>query len=258
MLHCASYFEKQQSSCHDQQKVLSPRSILVKERRSQDGVNVNIYGNISSNLIQFNSTSTSSINYFSKAPNFQVCYSFQDILDHIPTKTMAFRNIHRNGRGDISKTSSAYSTQPASDYTVYSSSKPLFLNLCDTSEVQPQHHVVQDINTKIGFLAFQLHNEQQKTTLLEQIIKMQEEKIKVLQSKTSFVCTPEPEEQQPIDHHTIRYELEAAQAKAIFLEDKCMLQERIISLQQGWIEDLQYNGCDEVEVDMGEESACDT
>jgi hypothetical protein len=168
---------------------------------------------------------------------------------------MAFSTATNNSRAGTSKDSSAYSTNPASDYKTYCSTAPSTMDLFNTPSIHPSQPLLQDIHTKTGLLAFQLHSEQQKSALLQQIIKMQDEKIKVLQSKTSFVCSPEPEAQQPEDYQTIKYELEAARAKAIYLEDKCSLQERIINLQKGWIEDLQWNGSDEVEMEMGESSS---
>ena len=122
------------------------------------------------------------------------------------------------------------STVPFEDYNVLD----LLTQDANTSSATgnaPQQQIYGLLN-KVCVLSFHLRAEQQKTNLLQKIIDMQQEKLTQPQSVTAVPGVP-----RNVEDQFLKRELEA---KVNFLEEKCSLQEQIMNLQNGWIEDLQW------------------
>jgi hypothetical protein len=110
----------------------------------------------------------------------------------------------------------------------------------DTNSKSAAYNVAQQqisgLLNKVCVLSFQLRAEQQKSNLLQKIIDMQQEKVTHLRPTATATETPSPD--MSLEDRFLKRELEA---KVTFLEEKCSLQEQIMSLQHSWIEDLQWN-----------------
>jgi hypothetical protein len=128
-------------------------------------------------------------------------------------------------------------TVPFDDYNVLN----LLAQDTNTSSItrNTSQQQISGLLNKVCVLSFHLQAEQQKTNLLQKIIDMQQEKLTQLQSITA---APEvPSSESSIEDQFLKRELEA---KVTFLEEKCLLQEQIMNLQNSWIEDLQWT-CEE-------------